>query len=259
MDFSKLNPDELGSFFRMHSVNPKGNVYVIAAELFDRLSPQGPFPEAVVDLYIATQLKRGGLQIPFDYNVDKLNSSEFLEVARIFSLPIQDTPEIRNRAKRIIKFSRPYINIEGVIFTQSNTVGDFNWMIKQPIYQQVLFLFNDNQEQFLDFLNNGNRGTGCLSGSGNAVIRPYQCLNPPRAAGIPTGVNQQGYKSLTQAQPYIDAAINRIQQLLQTGNYNRVMFSAANDGQSLGTSIFSPSEEVKVYIVNRIRGLNPFR
>jgi hypothetical protein len=260
MDFTKLTPDELSSFFNMYSVTPVGNPSEYASALFNQIGPQGKFPEAVVDLYIATQLKNGGLQVPSNYNVDNLKFSQFMELAGILSLPMEDTPSTRNRAKRIIRILTPSVQIEPVIYQGSNQIGDFKWMIKRPEYQDVLFLFNDNQEQFLDFLdylNNPSMGKfyGCQAGGGNAIIRPYQCVNPPRAAGIPTGVNGEGYTSLHEAKPYIDAAFERIKRLLSTGLYRKLMYSAAEDGRSLGTSIFAPSDEIKEYIVNKIEGL----
>lgn len=187
------------------------------------------------------------------FKIRKPAASEFLELAQIFSLPLKDTQEIRNRAKRILRMLKSSVQIVPVIFQGPNKHGDFGWMIRQPQYKDVLFLFNDNEEQFLAFLN--GQQSGCYEGGGNAVIRPYQCHNPPRAAGIPTGTNGSGYTNLNTARQYIDAAFERIKQLLNIGNYKRVMYSAANDGRSSGTSIFSPSEHIKEYIVNRIEQL----
>lgn len=52
------------------------------------------------------------------------------------------------------------------IFSGRNKLGDFSWMIKQPEYNDALFIFNDNQEAFYGKL----KRKGC----GNAVIRPYR-------------------------------------------------------------------------------------
>ena len=131
-------------------------------------------------------------------------------------------------------------------------------MIQQPQYNDVLFLFNDNEHQFLEFYNNRALDTkpvaACSIGGGNAIIRPYQCTTPPRAAGIPTG-DKVGYQTLEESQVFIDAAFEYIAALLMTGRYQRVAYSAAEDGRSLGAAIFSPSEEVKQYIVNKIYSL----
>ena len=253
MDFTKLTPEELSSFFSMYSVTPTGNQYEYAASLFNQIGAQGTFPEAIVNLYIATQLKNK-VNVPPDYNVDVLNTNLFLELARILSLPLKDTPENRNRAKIILRMLKSSsIEIVPSMYKGNRMPGDFEWMIQQQQFQDALFLFNDNQEQFMAFRN--GRSEGCSVGGGNAIIRPYQCYNPPRSAGIPTGVNGQGYTDLNQAQPYIDIAFERIKQLLNTENYRRVMYSAGRDGRSLGTSIYSPSQSVKEYIVNKIEQL----
>ena len=142
------------------------------------------------------------------------------------------------------------VSIIPVVFEKANTYGDFGWMINQPEYKDVLFLFNDNQEQFVSFLK--GQYNGCTRGGGNAIIRPYSCSNPPRSAGIPTGSENEGYSNLKEAKPYIDAAFKRIEQLISTKLYRRVMYSADKDGKSLGSSIFSPSQSVKDYILNKI-------
>jgi hypothetical protein len=142
------------------------------------------------------------------------------------------------------------VTVIPVVFEKANTYGDFGWMITQAEYKDVLFLFNDNQEQFLSFLK--GQYNGCTRGGGNAIIRPYSCSNPPRSVGIPTGSDNKGYSNLEEAKPYIDAAFKRIKQLLLTNLYRRIMYSADKDCRSLGSSIFSPSQSVKEYILNKI-------
>ena len=61
--------------------------------------------------------------------------------------------------------------------------GDFGWMIRQPQYDRTLFLFNDNEGEFL--AHHGGGTHNCGDGGGNAIIRPYQCRIPQRALGIP--------------------------------------------------------------------------
>ncbi|CAN5799368.1 hypothetical protein BH23THE1_BH23THE1_34110 [soil metagenome] len=257
MDFTKLTLPELSEFFSMYSVIPSGDPYQYASSLFNQVGSQGRFPESVVDLYVATQLK-DRVNVPSNYDVYSLTPSQFLELARIFHLPLEDTPNIRNRAKRIIRILHPSVKVVPISYQGPGQPGDFGWMIRQPEYQDVLFLFNDNQEQFVAFLdylrNSSNFSNACSAGDGNAIIRPYQCENPPKSAGIPTGSRGQGYQNLVEAKPYIDAAFDRIKQLVNTGRYQRMMYSATRSG-NLGTAIFSPSEEVKSYIVNRIRDL----
>ena len=62
-------------------------------------------------------------------------------------------------------------------------------------------------------------GAGCAPGGGNAIIRPYQCKTPPRAAGIPTGPN---YDSLTpEVKQIIDEAIATITSIAVRVSYKR--------------------------------------
>ena len=70
------------------------------------------------------------------------------------------------------------MQVIGSIFGGGGKAGDFGWMIQQPEYDDALFIFNDNEEQFLAFRKNPKSGAGCARGGGNAIIRPYQCAEP---------------------------------------------------------------------------------
>ena len=145
------------------------------------------------------------------------------------------------------------IQIIGSIFAGRDKAGDFGWMIEQPEYADALFVFNDNDEQFLAHRKNPKGGIGCDVGGGNAVIRPYQCENPPRAVGIPTGSRGEGYPSLMpHVKQTIEDAIAAIQKLVATGKYQRVFYSAANATGVLWTGIFDVGIDVKQYIVAQL-------
>ena len=93
-------------------------------------------------------------------------------------------------------------------------------------------------------------------GGGNAGIRPYQCLDPPRAAGVPTGSSGAGYPELTEAvRRVLDDAFVVVKYLLASGRYQRVFYSAANADGDLGTGIFQVGDDVKRYIVAELRKL----
>lgn len=79
MNFTNLTTEELESFFNMYSVVPIGDPHEYATQLFNSIGVQGTFPEPVVDLYIASQLK-GKVQVPLDYNIDVLTSKSFLKI-----------------------------------------------------------------------------------------------------------------------------------------------------------------------------------
>ena len=138
-------------------------------------------------------------------------------------------------------------------FSGSRQDGDFSWMIERPEYARSLFIFNDNEAQFIAF--HTGHAAGLSAGGGNAAIRPYQGHSPIRAAGIPTG-NRGGYKQLDKnVRALVDDAIAHIQRLLDTGNYDQVIFSYDPQQETIGTGIFQVADEVKNYIYQSICSL----
>ena len=134
--------------------------------------------------------------------------------------------------------------------------GDFSWMIERPEYARSLFIFNDNEMQFIAF--HTGHEAGFTAGGGNAAIRPYQGHSPIRAAGIPTG-EKSGYQNLDlNVRALVDDAMAHIQRLLATGNYDQVIFSYDAVNDTLGTGIFDVADEVKSYIYQSLCSLgNP--
>lgn len=147
------------------------------------------------------------------------------------------------------------MQVIGTVFERGKAYGDFGRMIEQPEYADSLFVFNDNEEQFLSF--RAGKAGGCDAGGGNAAIRPYRCEDPPRAAGIPTGrLAGSGYAALTpEVRRVIDDAVAYIRTLVGTGRYRRIFYSAADATGALGTGIFTVGDEVKRYIVEELRKL----
>src|SRR5262249_42909522 len=98
-------------------------------------------------------------------------------------------------------------------------------------------------------------GSGrCHAGGGNAAIRPYQCRQPQRAAGVPTGAGGHGYPPLDDdARQTIDDAIATIAALRAPGTYRRLVYSAADELGDLGTGIFVVGDDVRAYIVDQLR------
>lgn len=147
------------------------------------------------------------------------------------------------------------VDVVASVYSGAGSEGDFVWMIQQPEYEDALFIFNDNEAQFLAHQQDPNNPSGCAAGGGNAAIRPMQCASPPRAAGIPTGVNGAGYASLTDnARTHIDTAMTAIATLLRSGRYRRLIYSSDGAG-GLGTGIFVVGDDVKQYIVDGIQRL----
>lgn len=140
------------------------------------------------------------------------------------------------------------VTLVPVVYTGRGKPGDFAWMIRRDEYRDVLFVFNDNEAEF--YAQSGRRGKG------NSVVRPYQKLNPPRSTGIPTGFYEprrinRGYRSLEESKTAIDAALHRICELLATGRYKRVMYSATPTGE-LGTGLFQVASAVTRYIMREL-------
>jgi len=138
------------------------------------------------------------------------------------------------------------VKVIGSIYTGNNTLGDFNWMIKQTEYKNCLFIFNDNIEHH----------ASCKIGKGNAIIRQYNkfsSLNRPRSVGIPTGTYVfGGFSKLDEeVKTIIDDSINEIKDLIQKYNFDTVYFSQDSSGK-LGTSIFKVNEDVINYITEQI-------
>lgn len=154
----------------------------------------------------------------------------------------------------------PPVDIIGAVFSGPGQIGDFAWMITQAEFDDALFVFNDNESQFRAFRRDASGGAGCSPGGGNAVIRPYRCQHPPRAAGVPTG-DGGGYAHLDEhATSVIDDAIALVADLLTTGRYRRVFYSAdAHDPDLLGTGIFHVGDDVRRYVVTRLRALGEGR
>jgi hypothetical protein len=149
------------------------------------------------------------------------------------------------------------MEVIGTVFTGAGQDGDFRWMIEQPEYADALFIFNDNEEQFLAYRRNRRDRFGCAPGGGNAAIRPYRCTDPVRAAGIPTGADRTGYRHLTpEVREVIDDAFSVVRELIATGRYERIFYSAADETGRLGTGIFDVATDVKEYIVSQLKGLS---
>lgn len=128
-------------------------------------------------------------------------------------------------------------------------------MIEQSDYATTLFVFNDNEGQFYEHQRQIGSPHRCHAGGGNAVIRPYGCLQPPRATGIPTG-DSEGYRSLSSgATKAIDAAISHLDTLLASGRYDTIAVSWNERTQTLGTGIFHVDQTVLDYIVQHIEAV----
>jgi hypothetical protein len=161
-------------------------------------------------------------------------------------------------------------------FTSPGVAGDFEFMIEQPEHQRTLFVFNDNEEQFLAHFVSASNPFGavalriepvspssgadaCSPGGGNAVIRPYQCGPHPRAIGVPTGSYQKekpdyfkGYKVLdAHVSKMVGHSMMQIDAMLASGRFDSLAFSY-NPETNLGGRIFDTAQVVRDFIVNEL-------
>jgi hypothetical protein len=145
----------------------------------------------------------------------------------------------------------------GSVFDEPGRDGDFSLMSGQAEHEKTLFIFNDNEEQFRAFVR-GER-FGIEAGGGNAAIRPLRGLKPPRSAGVPTGLlNGGGYLRLDEAtKKVINESLTVIQELLNSGVYERMIFSKDKSSPTLGTGIFLVAEDVKKYIYDALMSMMP--
>ena len=134
--------------------------------------------------------------------------------------------------------------------------GDFSWMEKRPEHADTLFIFNDNEEQFLAFVR--GETLGFAAGGGNAAIRPLRGEDPPRAAGVPTGRDRRGYQNLDgPTKAVINQSLTVIQELVNTQRYKRLIFSKDKELDTLGTELYGPVDEVKQYIYDQLKAMRP--
>ena len=162
------------------------------------------------------------------------------------------------------------IPIYYVVFTGSNKLGDYGYMIKQPEYQNTLFIFNDNEVDHRTI----------KAGGGNAVIRPYNFygwfkikgLTKPLSAGISTGdgKSNKGYQLLDKDTLHdINLRVNDIRSTLLTEfTYDQIIYSGTNNQNPkfkgdpedlIGIGIFDVNKNVREYITQEIKCLGDFR
>jgi predicted RNA methylase len=141
------------------------------------------------------------------------------------------------------------VKIIGTVYTRNGIEGDFDWQIRSKLYEDSLFLFNDNEEH-----NKLKK-----AGGGNAIIRKYNKYalpDRPRSVGIVTGKDGRGYDKLTEdIKEAIDKTIEEVRDIIRRYKYKKVYYSAIEPNGLLGTSIFKVGKDVLEYITDRIHSL----
>ncbi|VVU95270.1 hypothetical protein CPAV1605_1018 [seawater metagenome] len=140
----------------------------------------------------------------------------------------------------------------GSIYSQKikGKEGDYAYMIHNTSEKKRLLIYNENYKQWSNL--------DLRPGGGNAIVRPFRYdhqnnINKwPRSLGIPTG---PGWVSLTQSnKEIIDLAFENIDRALKQDNYDEIWWSASKD-HNLGVSIFTPGDDVRKYIVSKLKEL----
>lgn len=141
------------------------------------------------------------------------------------------------------------IEVIGTVFKKKGTEGDFEWQIKSNLYDNSLFLFNDDEY----------RNKWKKAGQGNAIIRKYNKYampTRPRSVGIVTGKDEKGYDKLTpEVKKAIDKTIEEAREIINKYSYKKVYYSASTPNGILGTSIFKVGDNVLKYITDQIKTL----
>jgi len=143
-------------------------------------------------------------------------------------------------------------------FNQRNENGDFNYMIKNDLCanqdSHCLYIYNDNCESYYS--------QSYKPGGGNAIIRQYNKYNPdivrPFSAGIPTGSFENGgFDELTpEAINVINGSMKIIEQIINDYSIKTIYYSTNDNSGLLGHSIFDVSDDVLIYITNKIKMLS---
>lgn len=137
-----------------------------------------------------------------------------------------------------------------VIYNPRDPTTDFNNLIRDPKYDDALFLFNDNfQDKNCKF-----------PGGNSASIRPYTFLNPPRCMGISTGwsASEGGFQILDENVRQVIfvcfETINLI--LLENPQIKRIFYSCDSmNKKSLGYAIFRPSSDIIDFITEKLQAI----
>lgn len=146
------------------------------------------------------------------------------------------------------------VEVIGTVYKGKNKEGDFDWHIRSGLYEDSLFIYNDDEK----------RRKWKKAGMGNAVIRKYNKYaldlddknDKPRSAGIVTGKGDSVYPKLTEdVKNIIDDCVKDIEEIVKKYGYKKVYYSASTPNGLLGTSIFQVGDDVLEYITKKLRDL----
>ena len=139
-------------------------------------------------------------------------------------------------------------NIHGIIYKKPNEYGDFNYMINSGDYDNVLFLFDDDQEMY----------NTSICGKGITKIRKYNEFSNNRnisSAGIIISSNNIGFNILDDKNKnIINICFDKIINFIIEYKYKKLYYSCNENGLIKLNIQYVDSEVIK-YITNKIESL----
>ena len=135
------------------------------------------------------------------------------------------------------------VQLQPVRFTKKGCDGDYNWMIKQPSYDDAFFVVLENFLDMKDVTSGNGGGTAVLRLHCHNMRRPSLKQKTIRAVGIPTGWSAEtgGFIELSDTvKCVIDIAFQRlINHLDNMPKFKRLIYSCDDEDKTLiGTGIF---------------------
>jgi len=151
---------------------------------------------------------------------------------------------IQNRTIDINKY------IKGIIYKNKEEYGDFYWMINTGYYQDTLFIFDDNVDDY----NTDIEGHGLLKIKKYNEFGTFEKIS---SAGIIMGnsFNNSFNKLDDKTKNIIDRSINDIKKLIIEYNFKEIYYLSDKDGL-IKSSFYYPNKDIIKYVSEQLYLLN---
>ena len=144
----------------------------------------------------------------------------------------------------------------GSVYKHNPNYGNFLKMVKNDIYKDVLFIYNENSSQFLG-------KSGEPNGSGNGPMRGYNTKankNKPRSAAIVTCYGFNGSTITDEHIIIIDDSVKLIKKVIKDNNYKYIMYSSDISGDlGFAAAAVDTTQAYKDYLNKKIKSLSVHR
>ena len=138
--------------------------------------------------------------------------------------------------------------IYGIIYTKSNEYGDFDYMINSGDYENILFLFDDNEETY----------NTCICGKGITNIRKYNEFSNNcniRSAGIIMSASNISFNILNDKNKnIINICFEKIKDFIIEYKYTKIYYSCDKNGLIKSNNKYIDNKIIE-YITNKISSL----